>query len=121
LAASATSPAARVSTSLGGIRDDTSQPTPKAMSPAASGFPSAWRRAASGAAVTVSAAVEAADDTESRAEPSVSVAVPAIDDARPCTVPPAALADPKTRSFTLASRDRVRSTRSPTMRDGLAL
>ena len=59
--------ATRCSGSLAGSSEDRSRPAPKAISPAASGFPSARRRTMSGAERAVSTADEAVSATVSRA------------------------------------------------------
>ena len=81
---------------MAGSSDDTSQPAPNAMSPAATGLPRVWRRTAAGASCTAPAAVAAASWT-----------VPAADDAASCTDEAADEAVPDTRSVAVDAADRT--------------
>jgi hypothetical protein len=99
LASSAALRAARCSASLAGISDDTSQPTPNATRPAASGLPSVCCRAVPTALWAVSTAPCAAPDTESFADEAAPVTESFADEAAPVTESFADEAAPVTESF----------------------
>ena len=69
---------------LAGRSDDRSQPAPKAIRPAASGFPSVRRRTMSGADRAASAADDAVEAAVSRAAEAFELTVsPMLEDAEP--------------------------------------
>jgi hypothetical protein len=75
--------------SLAGSSEDSSQPAPKATSPAASGFPVVRRRIVSGVERTVSTADEAAEAAVSATDEAAEAAVSRAAEARALTLSPA--------------------------------